>query len=78
MKGYEDNFIVKEMIFCSFMVLWTSVITKRYSTILTSQNASQRFCYLSNSLHSSSLPIGKLQNLYSRRGKLKRTRNVLK
>ena len=26
MKGFEDNFIVKEMIFCSFMVLWTSVM----------------------------------------------------
>ena len=26
MKGCEDNFKVKEMIFCSFMVLWTSVM----------------------------------------------------
>ena len=36
MKGCEDNFIVKEVIFCSFMVLWTSVMrwwkdTQQYS-----------------------------------------------
>ena len=64
------------MIFCSFMVLWTSVITKRHSTIPTSQNTLQQFRYLSNSLRSSSLPSGELQNLYPRRGKLKRTRDI--
>ena len=49
------------------------------------QNALQQFHFLSNLVRSSSLPsmfvsppIGKVQNLHPGRGKLKRTRNILK